>query len=229
MSEKIEKMFNGISGKYDKMNNILSVGIHHTWRKKAARIANPAQGEKILDLAAGTGDLSIAFSKAAGGKADIVASDFSRDMLKIAERKFRKNNIPAETRFADALNLPFADNEFDISTIAFGIRNVDSVTGGLNEMARVTKPGGRIIILEFGQPKGIIKMIYDLYSRKMMPSLGAKIAGDEGAYDYLRKTSAEFPCRDEFLEIMRSTGKFSNLNYKQLTLGIAFVYYGEVK
>lgn len=229
MSEKIEKMFSGISGKYDKMNNILSLGVHHRWRKKAARIANPAPGEKILDLAAGTGDLSIALSKAAGGKADIIAADFSREMLKIADIKFSEKNIPAVTRFADALELPFADNEFDISTIAFGIRNVDSVADGLKEMARVTKAGGRIVILEFGQPKGIFKKIYDIYSRKMMPSLGAKIADDEGAYDYLRKTSADFPCREDFLDIMRSTGKFSKLSYLQLTFGIAFIYLGVVK
>ncbi len=228
MSENIKNMFSGISGKYDKMNNILSLGIHHAWRKKTAQIANPQPGEKILDLAAGTGDLTIAFSKAGNGKAEIIAADFSKEMLKIADRKFKEMNVTAETRFADALDLPFADNEFNISTIAFGIRNVDSVTGGLNEMARVTKPGGRIVILEFGQPKGFFKKIYDFYSRKMMPSLGAKIADDESAYDYLRKTSAEFPCREDFLDIMRSTGKFTKLSYKQLSFGIAFIYYGEV-
>ncbi len=230
MSDKIKNMFSDISGKYDLLNDILSLGIHRIWRRKVVKQSAISKKENvsILDLATGTGDLAIAFKKKIGNSGKVIGIDFSEEMLKIAREKAKKNELDIDFRKGDATSLEFEENSFNVASIAFGIRNVDSVTSCLNEMARVVKPGGKVIILEFGQPDGLFSHIYKYYSKYIIPVLGRIISKNFSAYNYLQVSSAKFPCREEFIEIMQSTGKFSETYYKQLSFGIAFVYVGVV-
>jgi len=218
-------MFNVISARYDLLNDLLSFGIHRSWRKKAVKIAKVKSGDKVLDIATGTGDFAYEFKKATGESGQVTGIDFSDEMLKVASDKYK--NI--EFQKADALNLQFDEKYFDFASIAFGIRNVDSIEKCLIEMVRVLKPGGKIIILEFGQPKGIFKIIFQIYSHIFMPVFGKLITGNPRAYDYLRESSAKFPCREKLLDIMNKTEHFSDLKYYSLTMGIAYIYIGIIK
>ncbi|MFW5702113.1 MAG: ubiquinone/menaquinone biosynthesis methyltransferase [Bacteroidota bacterium] len=229
MSEKVRNMFSNISGKYDLMNNVLSLGIHKSWRKRTVRGSIAGRGKSVLDCASGTGDLAIDFYRAVmpGGK--VTATDFSREMLDVARSKFDRQGLPIQTRIEDVMSLSFPDATFDISSIAFGIRNVDDTLGGLRELARVVKPGGQVVVLEFGQATGAFRYLYNLYSRLMIPAVGRIIAGNRDAYDYLQETAARFPCRERFLDLMRMTGMLTDMRYVSLSSGIAYIYYGRKK
>ncbi len=228
MSEAIKVMFAEISKDYDKMNTVLSFGIHHLWRKKVVKLANVNENSKVLDCASGTGDLAIEFKKTAK-KGEVFATDFCVEMLDYIKPKEEKLNIKVKTEFADVMNLKYEDNYFDVSSISFGIRNVDNPKQGVSEMARVVKAGGKVIILETGQPKGLLKPIYKLYSQKIMPFLGSIVAKNEAAYTYLPQTASKFPYGDMFVEIMNSTEKFSEIKAYPVTFGVAYIYVGIVK
>lgn len=227
MSEKIRNLFGQISAKYDLLNDLLSFGVHRHWRKRAVKLSGAGKGNSVLDLAAGTGDFSIEFFKKTQEKGTVIATDFCEEMLVLANEKFKKKKLPLETKQVDATNIDFPDESFDFVSIAFGIRNVDSVEKCLMEMARVLKPRGKAIILEFGRPKGIFKLVFDIYSRTIMPLLGRLFVKNQSAYDYLRESSARFPCREDFTNIMQSTGKYENIRYYTLSLGIAYIYIGK--
>jgi demethylmenaquinone methyltransferase/2-methoxy-6-polyprenyl-1,4-benzoquinol methylase len=229
MSEKVREMFAAIAPKYDFMNNLLSLGIHHRWRRKAVRLSGAKSGDKVLDCATGTGDLAIEFQKAVGRGGEVTGTDFCEDMVVLAREKSNKSGLPIKFQVEDAMALSFADNIFDYSSISFGIRNVDVPQQGVSEMARVVKPGGKVIIIEFGQPRGFFKIVYDIYSKFFMPILGKIFAGDVEAYTYLPQTASRFPCREDFTEIMKATGSFSECRYYTLSGGIAFIYIGIVK
>ncbi|MFC2130626.1 bifunctional demethylmenaquinone methyltransferase/2-methoxy-6-polyprenyl-1,4-benzoquinol methylase UbiE [Bacteroidota bacterium] len=229
MSLKVREMFKGIAGHYDFMNDLLSLGIHKSWRKKAVALSSAKKNDSVLDCASGTGDLAIEFKKVVGNQGKVVATDFCTDMLIIADKKFKKNVWSIKTQIEDVMNLSYKDNTFDISSIAFGIRNVDSPKKGLEEMARIVKQSGEVVVLEFGQPYGLLSIIYKLYSKVVIPVLGKFFAGNKFAYDYLQETAARFPCREEFVDIMKSTGKFESVKYYPVTSGIAYIYIGKVK
>lgn len=228
MSEKVRNMFADISGDYDKMNDILSFGIHHRWRKYLVKNSGAAEGMSVLDCATGTGDLAIEFKKAVGKSGNVTGSDFTEEMLVFAREKV-KNKYDIDFEFADVMNLQYNDNSFDISSISFGIRNVDEPFTGVSELARVVKPGGKVIILEFGQPKGFFSLFYKIYSKILMPALGKLFAGNKSAYTYLPETAAKFPSDKKFKQLMLDTGRFSEVSYKQLSFGIAYIYTGTVK
>jgi len=228
MSRSIQNMFNGIAPKYDILNTILSFGIHHLWRRRTVKEANLNESSKVLDCATGTGDLAIAL-KNYYPKASIIGLDFSDKMLEIAKEKVIKMNLNLSLLAGDILHLPFPDNSFDAVTVSFGIRNVDNTLNGLIEMARVTKPGGKVIVLEFGQPSGVIKIFYNFYSRIFMPFVGRLFSGDRGAYKYLPATTLNYPCREKFIGIMNQTNLLENSYYHSLTGGISYLYVGIVK
>ncbi len=221
MSDSVRQMFADIASKYDLLNDVLSLGIHKKWRRKAVELSNCQIGSAVLDIAAGTGDFSFEFAKITD---NVTGVDFCKEMLDIAILKAEKRNSEVEFSVADAMNLPFDDNTFDIVSIAFGIRNVDDTSKAISEMYRVLKPDGRAVILEFGQPIGGFKYIYDFYSNYIMPSLGKLLAKSESAYTYLPETAAKYPCREEFLDISTNAAKFSSVNYHTLTFGIAYIY-----
>lgn len=221
-------MFSDIAPRYDRANTILSLGIHRRWRRKAVRLAGPLHGARVLDVATGTGDLAFAFARAVGPGGRVVGVDFSRAMLDRARAKPQPEGARVEFEEADALALPFEKGAFDVATIGFGIRNVDHPARGLREMARVVRAGGRVVVLEFGQPKGLRSIPYRFYSRFVVPLVGGLVTGNRKAYEYLDRTSAAFPAGNAFLDLMRATGKFTETSGHRLSGGIAYVYVGTV-
>ncbi|MEX0904386.1 MAG: bifunctional demethylmenaquinone methyltransferase/2-methoxy-6-polyprenyl-1,4-benzoquinol methylase UbiE [Balneolaceae bacterium] len=228
MSEKVKTMFADIADDYDRINSILSFGVHNAWRKKTVIESGAKPGDKVLDCATGTGDLAIEFKKTVGHEGTVLGTDFCEEMIEHAPGKAEEKNLVVDFEVADAMNLPYEDNRFDIASIAFGIRNVDDPEACLKEMARVVKPGGRVVVLEFGQPGGMIRYPYQLYSRHIMPAIGGWISGNREAYTYLPETSAKFPAGEMFLELMDKTGKYGERKAVRLTGGIAYVYVGTV-
>lgn len=228
MSEKVKNMFADIADDYDRINTILSFGVHNAWRKKTVLESGAAPGDKVLDCATGTGDLAIEFKKAVGHQGSVLGTDFCEEMIEHAPAKAHKEQLVVEFEVADAMNLPYEDNSFDIASIAFGIRNVDDPLVCLQEMARVVKPGGKVVVLEFGQPKGPVKIPYEIYSKHVMPAIGGFISGNREAYTYLPETSAKFPAGENFVELMREADVFSDQRAVKLTGGISYIYVGTV-
>ncbi len=229
MSEKVRRMFADIADDYDRINTILSFGVHHGWRTKTVQLSGAQKGDRVLDCATGTGDLAIEFKKKVGEDGYVLGTDFCKEMIAHAPAKARDENLSVDFEVADAMDLPYDDDEFTISSIAFGIRNVDDPVQSLQEMARVVEPGGRVVVLEFGQPKGLMKYPYELYSQHIMPAIGGWISGNREAYTYLPKTSARFPAGDDFLALMDEAGCFSRHEAHKLTGGIAYIYVGTVQ
>ncbi len=222
-------MFASIADRYDITNSVLSLGIHHVWRNKAVKLSGAKNGDKVLDCATGTGDLAITFKKKVGDSGYVKGTDFCQEMIDPAPAKAAKKGLVIDFEVADAMNLPYNDNSFDISSISFGIRNVDDPLVCLKEMARVVRPGGRVVVLEFGQPSGIMSWPYRFYSKYIIPFIGGLLTGNRDAYQYLPETSAAFPAGDRFLDLMKSSGSFESQLFKKLNGGIAYIYVGVVK
>jgi demethylmenaquinone methyltransferase/2-methoxy-6-polyprenyl-1,4-benzoquinol methylase len=226
MSAEVRDMFASIAPRYDAANEILSLGIHRGWRRSAVRISGAAAGQRVIDCATGTGDLAIEFKRAVGPTGEVMGTDFCAEMLRAAPGKAARSGVQVRFAVADALQLPFPDARFDVASIAFGIRNVDDPVRCLREMARVVKPGGCVIVLEFGQPKGPFGALFRAYSRGVMPLVGGLLTGNRAAYEYLPRTAAAFPAGARFLDLMRQAGVFVAFEAHPLTFGTAFVYRG---
>ncbi len=218
LSAEVRKMFASIAGRYDAANDVLSLGVHKGWRREAVRLSGAAPGQHVLDCATGTGDLALQFHNA---RCKVVGTDFCAEMLGPARRKGA-----LDLAVADAQQLPFPDARFDVASIAFGIRNVDDPVRCLREMARVVRPGGRVVVLEFGQPRGAFGALFRAYSRGVMPLVGGLLTGNRAAYEYLPRTAARFPAGERFLALMDEAGAFERRSAHPLTFGTAFVYVG---
>lgn len=228
--EKIRSMFSKVAAKYDKANSVLSVGIHHLWRKKLVALSGAKAGMKVLDCATGTGDLAIEFKKTVGPTGEVVGTDFCKEMLEPAPAKAKAQNLDIHFELTDVTQLQFADKRFDVSSISFGIRNVNDPVKALQELARVVKPGGQVMVLEFGQMDfPVISGLYNFYSEKVLPKIGGLVTGQGDAYEYLQKSSAAFPCKEKFIDLMKQSGAFSEMSYTPVSFGIAYIYKGTVK
>lgn len=226
MSEQVREMFDKIADKYDFLNDLLSFGIHHQWRKKSVALSAVKSGDKVLDCACGTDDFAIAFAKKG---ALVTATDFVPKMVELADKKFKEKGFDIKSEQADVMNLQFPDNSFDFSSISFGIRNADSLEKSLQELCRVIKPGGKVVVLEFGQPRGLFKYLYKIYSKLVIPIVGRLFSPDKQAYTYLPETASVYPCRENFTNIADSLGIFKHTYWKSLSFGIAYVYILEKK
>lgn len=218
-------MFDNIAHRYDRLNQVLSLGIHHGWRKKAVKMLHDVKPDYILDLATGTGDFAIEALKAGAKK--ITAGDISEGMMKFGKEKIAKLGLSDKIEFlkADAENLPFPDGKFDAITIGFGVRNFQDLDRGLKEMLRVLKPGGKVVILEFSKAKGWFKPFYNFYFKRILPVVGKLISKDTSAYTYLPDSVLAFPEGDDFLSIMKRCG-YKNAEQRRLTFGVATIYSG---
>lgn len=219
-------MFAGIARRYDLLNHLLSANIDRRWRKFVADKLRPAlvSGTRTLDVACGTGDLALTLSEA--GQSHITGLDFCRPMLEVAAQKTaeRQRSIPFIE--ADALRLPFAAETFDVVTIAFGLRNLASVEGGLEELFRVLRPGGQIAILEFSHPvvPGF-RALFNFYFTRVLPRVGGFVSGSRGAYEYLPDSVSRFPDQQSLASLLREVG-FEGVAYQNLTGGIAALHMG---
>lgn len=227
-AKAVREMFSDIAHRYDFLNHFLSLGIDITWRKKAvAKFTAPA-GKKILDVACGTGDLSIALAHAGGPTTKIVGADFAENMLVIGDKKIKTAKLDERISLGvgDALNLEFDDVSFDGVMCAFGVRNFADLDRGLGEMARVTKSGGELVILEFTQPTNrMIAELYGFYFTRVLPFMGGLVSGKRSAYEYLPASVYKFPTPPKLTEKLESVG-FTKVTFMPLTFGICGIHYG---
>ena len=228
-NQRVRDMFGEIAPKYDRMNHVLSMNVDHYWRWKTVREVPPVGDSPILDVCTGTGDLALAYAKKAGAGVKIVGSDFTREMLAVGEAKKLKRGLNGQLSFveADTQDLPFGDDEFQIVTVAFGLRNVSDTDLGLREMTRVCQPGGKVAILEFSMPTWQpMKAFYGFYFRNILPRIGQLFAKNKKeAYSYLPESVGEFPAGEALAKRMREAG-LSEVRFLPLTFGIATLYIG---
>jgi len=227
---RIRTMFGNIAPSYDFLNHLLSLNIDHYWRWRTTRAVPPRGDAPILDLCTGTGDLALAYDRAASGKVPIIGADFCHPMLVRAVDKVKRLGAGERIQCleADAQQLPFPDNHFQIATVAFGLRNVTDTDRGISEMVRVTKPGGKVAILEFSQPRGwLFGRVYRFYFRYVLPLIGQMISrSKDNAYRYLPASVQQFPDGDALAERLRAGGLI-DVTWQPLTFGIATLYVGK--
>jgi demethylmenaquinone methyltransferase/2-methoxy-6-polyprenyl-1,4-benzoquinol methylase len=222
--EQVTKMFDTISGDYDGLNRVISFGIDVKWRKKVVKLVEQTNPKSILDIATGTGDLAIALAKTNADK--IIGLDISSGMLDIGKQKILKKELDKtiEMVLADSENMPFEDNTFDAITVAFGVRNFETLEKGLKEILRVLKPNGIFVILETSVPtKTPFKQGYKLYTKYVLPKIGKLFSKDNSAYTYLSESASVFPYGEALNNILRKTG-FINVKDFPQTLGVATIY-----
>ena len=219
-------MFDRIAGVYDLMNSAMTVGLHHGWRKRAADRAELEPGDSALDLCCGTGDLALELRERVGASGRVVGADFSERMLELANDKAVERGFPDITfEWADALELPYSDAAFDAVTVGFGVRNLADLDAGVGEMARVLRPGGRLVILEITQPRRPpLSTFFKLWFDRLVPLLG-RVAGDPEAYSYLPESVRSFPPPEGLAAIMDRAG-FERIRYTILAGGIIAIHSG---
>jgi demethylmenaquinone methyltransferase/2-methoxy-6-polyprenyl-1,4-benzoquinol methylase len=226
---RIRGMFGAIAPSYDLLNHLLSLNVDKYWRWRTTRLVPPEESGPILDLCTGTGDLALAYDRAAGGRVPIIGADFCHEMLTRAGAKTQKRRAADRIRYleADAQHLPFPDGHFQITCVAFGLRNVTDTDRGLAEMVRVTRPGGRVAILEFSRPRGrLFGRLYQFYFRRVLPFVGQAISrSKDNAYRYLPASVNEFPDGEALAERLRRHG-LTDVRWHPLTFSIATLYVG---
>lgn len=225
---RVAGVFDSVSGNYDLMNDAMSLGIHRLWKRFAVERAGARPGQRILDLAGGTGDLAAKLARIVGDTGEVVIGDINASMLNVGRERLLDRGIAGNIRFAqlNAESLPFPDNSFDCITIGFGLRNVTDKQKALESMYRVLKPGGRVLVLEFSKPvvPGL-KQAYDLYSFKLLPLMGRLIAKDEDSYRYLAESIRMHPDQASLKDMMQQAG-FEDCEYFNLSGGIVALHRG---
>ena len=224
----VRGVFDSVADKYDLMNDLMSMGIHRIWKRVAVQLSNVRNGDQILDLAGGTGDLTTLFEKRVGKEGQIVLADINNAMLSTGRDRLINRGLIGNIQYAqvNAECLPFADNSFDCVCIAFGLRNVTNKEAALRSMHRVLKPGGRVIVLEFSHPVDkVTEKVYDFYSFNLLPKIGSLIAKDEESYRYLAESIRMHPKQDELKQMMQDAG-LERCEYFNMSQGVVAVHRG---
>ena len=222
---KVRGVFDSVAPKYDLMNDVMSMGLHRIWKAYTQTVAHVRPGFRILDIAGGTGDLSLGFAPKVGPTGQVVHTDINEAMLREGRARLLDKGVALPTLVCDAEALPFADGHFDLVSVAFGLRNMTHKDKALTEMCRVLKPGGRLMVLEFSRVAKPLEKAYDWYSFNVLPKLGGLIAGDEGSYRYLAESIRMHPGQEELRQLMKSVG-FGHVDVHNLTGGVVALHVG---
>ena len=221
----VRGVFDSVAPKYDLMNDLMSAGLHRAWKAYTVMVANLREGDQVLDIAGGTGDLSLAFAKKVGATGRVVHTDINEAMLRVGRDRLINKGVVLPTLVCDAEQLPFPDNHFDLVSVAFGLRNMTHKDVALREMCRVLKPRGRLLVLEFSKVAKPLEKAYDWYSFSVLPRLGKLVAGDDASYRYLAESIRMHPGQDELKTLMQQSG-FGHVDYHNMTGGIVALHVG---
>lgn len=220
---RVARVFDSVAARYDLMNDVMSMGLHRIWKAATISQANVRPGQHVLDVASGTGDLALAFARRAGPQGRVVMSDINGQMLQRGRNRLIDAGYPIQAVVCDAEHLPFADREFDLVTVAFGLRNMTDKPAALRQMHRVLKPGGKLMVLEFSKVAAPLEKIYDVYSFKVLPWLGKRIAQDEASYRYLAESIRMHPGPEELAQMLRDAG-FDIVRFSTMTAGVVALH-----
>ena len=224
-ARRVRGVFDSVAPKYDLMNDLMSGGLHRDWQAYTVMVANLREGDQELDIAGGTRDLALAFSKQVGATGRVVHTDINEAMLRVGHDRLINAGVVLPTAVCDAERLPFPDNHFDLVSVAFGLRNMTHKDVALAEMCRVLKPRGRLLVLEFSKVAKPLSKAYDWYSFKVLPRLGSMVAGDAASYQYLAESIRMHPGQEELKSLMKQSG-FGHVDYHNMTGGVVALHVG---
>ena len=224
-AKKVGEVFHSVAQQYDVMNDLMSLGMHRLWKRFAVQISGVKAGDQVLDIAGGSGDLSRLFSRAVGSTGQVVLTDINASMLNVGRNRLLDEGISLPALQCDAEKLPFADQSFDCVIVAFGLRNMTHKQQALNEMQRLLKPGGRLLVLEFSQVWKPLQPIYDAYSFKLIPLIGKLVAKDADSYQYLAESIRMHPDQDTLKDMMQQAG-LGKVEYYNLAAGVVALHKG---
>ena len=221
----VRGVFDSVAPNYDVMNDLMSAGLHRAWKAFTVLVADVHEGDAVLDIAGGTGDLAMAFAKKVGNSGQVVHTDINEAMLRTGRDRLLDAGVTLPTVVCDAEHLPFPDNHIAVVSVAFGLRNMTHKDAALTEMRRVLKPGGKLLVLEFSKVAPPLQKIYDWYSFKVLPRLGQWVAGDDASYRYLAESIRMHPDQ-QTLKTMMHKGGFGHVDYHNLTGGLVALHVG---
>jgi demethylmenaquinone methyltransferase / 2-methoxy-6-polyprenyl-1,4-benzoquinol methylase len=224
-ARRVRGVFDSVAPKYDLMNDLMSAGLHRAWKAYTVTVANVREGDRVLDIAGGTGDLALAFAKKAGKSGCVVHTDINEAMLRTGRDRLLDAGVSLPTLVCDAEKLPFPDNHFDVASVAFGLRNMTHKDAALAEMNRVLQPRGKLLVLEFSKVAKPLEKAYDWYSFKVLPKLGKLVAGDDASYRYLAESIRMHPSQAELKTLMKKAG-FGHVDFHNLTGGLVALHVG---
>lgn len=224
-AKRVRGVFDSVASKYDVMNDLMSAGLHRVWKKYTVTVANVREGQAVLDIAGGTGDLALAFAPLVGPTGRVVHTDINQAMLSEGRNRLLDAGVALPTLVCDAEKLPFPDASFDVVTVAFGLRNMTHKDVALKEMQRVLKPMGKLLVLEFSKVAKPLEKVYDWYSFKVLPRLGKLVANDDASYRYLAESIRMHPDQDALKALMHQAG-FGHVDYHNLTGGMVALHVG---